>query len=319
MSVVNSVASMRAGMNAPDRRHAVSAKHGCQKTGTLMRRPSRRSWRGRPPLQQRSCKMPWTTASRSMHLRRFWDRRKRRVVKRTRPLVINQSPTSQRRVTVPAGCNRKWSNRQSPMASPGRRRGRIVITTVSEMKIDAETVIPTPETVVLPDTGWNGVTRPVGIAVIIAVQHRERTSDRSREWSSTSSTATSTGSRHHDPTGQHGSSWQSRAEDRACGSTAQPAASSLSKCKTSSRGDLSGQPGSTQQARDQGGRCGSMDFLASPSMPRHGASTTRHSKSSSNGGHEALGIWNRQPTSRPRRRWPWIWKNLPEDPSSLHH
>ena len=37
MSVVNSVASTRGGMNAPDRRHAVCAKHGCQKTGTLMK------------------------------------------------------------------------------------------------------------------------------------------------------------------------------------------------------------------------------------------------------------------------------------------
>ena len=73
-----------------------------------------------------------------------------------------------------------------------------------------------------------------------------RSSDRGREWSSTSCTATSAGSCHRDPTGRQGSSRQFRAEDRVCGSTAQPAASSLSKRETSSHGDLSGHPGSTQ-------------------------------------------------------------------------
>ena len=68
---------------------------------------------------------------------------------------------------------------------------------------------------------------------------------------------------------------------------AQPAASSsLSKHETSSHGDLSDHPGSTQQAHDPGGRCGSTEFPVSTSMPRHGASITYHSKSSSNDGHE---------------------------------
>ena len=98
-------------MNAPDRHHAVCAKHGCRKTGMLMKRPSLRSWRGKPPRRPRSCKMPWMTASRSMHLRRFWDRR---VVSRKRWLVTSHIPsaTSQPRATVLAGCNRKWSDRQ---------------------------------------------------------------------------------------------------------------------------------------------------------------------------------------------------------------
>ena len=82
--------------------------------------------------------------------------------------------TSQPQVTVPAGCNLKWSNCQTPMARIGWRRGRIVITSVPEMKISAATVIPTPETMVLPDTGRNGVTRPFTIPVIIIVQHQLR-------------------------------------------------------------------------------------------------------------------------------------------------
>ena len=94
----------------------------------------------------------------------------------TRQLVTSQSqsPTSQPRVTLLVGCNLKWSDCQSLMARPGWRRGRIVITTVPRMKIDAETIIPTPATLVLPDTGRNGVTCPVAIAVIITVQHQLR-------------------------------------------------------------------------------------------------------------------------------------------------
>ena len=164
---------------------------------------------------------------------------------------LNLSPTSQPRGTVSAGCSRKWSDRQSrPMARPGRRQGQIVITTIPEMKIGTETVIPA--TVILPDTSERRRSphrhssdhrRPASTS--------GRPSDRSWEWSSTSSTPTSTGSRHRDPsTGQQGSSRQSRAEDRACGSKAQLAASSLSKRETSSHGDLSGHPGSTQQVCD---------------------------------------------------------------------
>ena len=204
------------------------------------------SWRGKPPRRLRSCAMPWTTASRSRHLRRFWDRRKRRVVSRMRRLVTSQSQilTSQTRVTIPAGCKRKWCNHRSLMARPGRRRGRMVTTTVPEMKIGAETNSRDrgsprhrSERHHLPRRHTSDHHRPASTS--------GRSSDRGREWSSTSCRTTSASSRHHDPTGQQGSSRQSHAEDRVCGSTAQPAASSLSKRETSSRGDLSGHPVST--------------------------------------------------------------------------
>ena len=77
-----------------------------------------------------------------------------------------------------------------------------------------------------------------------------RSSDRGRERNSTSRAATPIDSRHHDSTGQQGSSWWSRAEGRDSGSTAQPAASSLSRRETTSRADPSDHPGSSQQARD---------------------------------------------------------------------
>ena len=77
-----------------------------------------------------------------------------------------------------------------------------------------------------------------------------RSSDRGRERNSTSRAATPIDSRHHDSTGQQGWSWWSRAEGRDSGSTAQPAASSLSRRETTSRADPSGHPGSSQQARD---------------------------------------------------------------------
>ena len=267
-------------MSAPDRRHAMCAKHGCQKTGTLMRRPSRRSWRGRPLRRLRSYKMPWMTASRSMHLKRFWDQRKRRVVNRMRRLVTSQSqsPTSQQKRSVPSGCNRKWSDHQSPITCPGWRRGRIVITTVPGMKIGAESHSNSRNRG-SPRHWLERRHSPCRYSSDHPASTSGGTSDRSREWSSASSMATSTGSRHRDPTGQQESSRWSCDEDRGCGSTA----SSLSNRKTSSRDDLSGHPGLTQQACDQGGRCGSTEFPASPSTPRHGASTTHHSKSSSNG------------------------------------
>ena len=87
-----------------------------------MRRQSRRSWRGRQPQRLRSCKNPWTTALRSMRRKRLCrDRRRNRVVNQTSQLTTSQSPTSQQRVTVPAVCSLKWSDRPSPMARPGQK------------------------------------------------------------------------------------------------------------------------------------------------------------------------------------------------------
>ena len=58
------------------------------------------------------------------------------------------------------------------MARPGQRQGQTVIAIVPGMKNDAGTVVPAPEIRLLPDTGRNGVTRPIAIAVIIPVQHQ---------------------------------------------------------------------------------------------------------------------------------------------------
>ena len=109
-----------------------------------------------------------------------------------------------------------------------------------------------------------------------------RSCDRGREWSSTSSMATSTCSCHRDPTGQQGSSGRSRAENRDSGSMTHPAGSSLSRRETTSRTDMSGHPESLQQVRERGRR-GSSDFLVSLSTPPRGASTTHQSRSSSSG------------------------------------
>ena len=97
-----------------------------------------------------------------------------------------------------------------------------------------------------------------------------QTSERSWEWSSTSSAATSTGSRHRYPTGQPESSRQSRAKDSRYGLTA-PASSPLSRHETSSRVDSSGHPGSTQQACAKNARCGSTNSMAASSTSRYGA------------------------------------------------
>ena len=106
---------------------------------------------------------------------------------------------------------------------------------------------------------------------------------RHQEWSSTDRPATSTVSRHHDPTGQTGSSRQSHAKDNVCGSTVPLVSSPLSRHETSSCGDSTGLPGSAQQSRARDDRCGSTDSPASTSSSRHGASkTTDHSKSPSN-------------------------------------
>ena len=66
------------------------------------------------------------------------------------------------------------------------------------------------------------------------------------------------------------------------GSTAQPAASSLSRHETTSRADPSGHLVSSQQAREWGRR-GSTDFPVSPSTPTRRGSTTDRSRSSSSG------------------------------------
>ena len=94
---------------------AESVNHVCLRIGTLTKRPSLRSSRGKPPRTPKSWKMQWMTASRSMHQRRFWDWRKRRVGSRTRRLVTSRSPspTSQPRTNVPMGCSLKWSNCRS--------------------------------------------------------------------------------------------------------------------------------------------------------------------------------------------------------------
>ena len=171
MSVVNSVISTRSWMHQTDTVQCVW-NMAARKLGHSWK--SHRSWRGRPPRWLRNCKMPWTTASRSMHLRRFWDRRKKWVGSRMVWLgrSQSQSPTSQLWMIVPAGCYQKWFERQGQMARPGWIRGQIIITTIPEMKICAETIIPTPETMVLPDTGLNGVIHPAVIAVITIVQHQ---------------------------------------------------------------------------------------------------------------------------------------------------
>ena len=79
-------------------------------------------------------------------------------------------------------------------------------------------------------------------------EHRRPSSSSSQERNSTSRAATPTDSCHHNSMGPQGSSRRSRAEGRDSGSTAQPAASNLSRHETTSGADLSGNPGSSQQA-----------------------------------------------------------------------
>ena len=258
--------------------------------------------------------------------------KERRVVSRTRWLVTSQSqsPTSLPRVTVPAGCKRKWSHNPGPMARPGRKRGRIVITTIPEIKIGAEAIISTPETVVLPDIGRNGITSPVAIPVFITVQHQLQDGP-----------VIDAGSGVHRPAQQLlpvlVTVIQRDSRDHCVG---------LMPRTGYAVQRPSWQPHSCRSARppvmviglvirDQHNRhvARVVDVVqqSSPSIPRHGASNTYHSNHPAMLGNTgwrctrmhstrpnrqprtALGIGNRQPTSRSRRRWPWILKNWQED------
>ena len=257
-------------MNAPDRHRAVCGKHGCQKTGSLMKKSQKLKRKAASATKKLQDDMDDGIEIHAPE--EVWGMKEKKSRMVWLGTSQNQSPTSQPWTIIPAGCNQKWSNHQGPMARPGWRRGRIVITTIPEMKISAETIIPTPETVVLSDTGLNGVIYPATIAVIITVQQlqdgpvREAGSGVQRlTWQllPVLVTVIQQDSRDHRgglvPRSGYAVQWPSR-QPHPCGSV------------WSSE--------STQQACDQGHGCGSTKFLASPSTPRHGASTTQHFKSS---------------------------------------
>ena len=120
--------------------------------------------------------------------------RPRRVASLTSWLGTSPSPTStQPQVAVPAVFSPKLFALPCPTGHPGQGRS-------SDRSRPAS------------GTGWNKL--------------------RHWEWSSTDRPATFTVPRHHDPTGQPGSSWQSHAKNE-CGSTAPPVSPPLSRTVTS--------------------------------------------------------------------------------------
>ena len=238
------------GHDVADKCLALSVNHGYLRIRTCTKKSSPRSSREKPLQRPKSCRKRWTIMLKSTLWKKPWDR-KRRIRSRTdhRTTSRNPCPTSQPQRAVPAEFSHRLYDRQGRMAHPGPRRARIGITDVPGMRISAGTV--TPATVVPLGTRRNGDVHPITTAVTIDGLHH---------YQDVPVTEVGKGiqcqgrqlllTRHHDSTGQQGPSWWSRAEGRDSGSTAQPAASFLSRHETTSRADRSGHPGSSQQARD---------------------------------------------------------------------